>query len=114
VAPFADLPAKAWKLITIREDQVRQTLHSGVRPPVVGRSLNPYGNRQYPVRRKGLIRFTGLGGTTPYVLARLCVTGQFDGRIAAIRVLTAFNYSGGSPRSDCSGGKPPSPSSPKP
>ncbi len=39
------------------------------------------------LKAEGLIRFTGLGGTTPYVLARLCATGQFD------VVLTAFNYS---------------------
>jgi aryl-alcohol dehydrogenase-like predicted oxidoreductase len=39
------------------------------------------------LRTEGLVRFTGLGGTTPYVLARICATGQFD------VVLTAFNYS---------------------
>ena len=39
------------------------------------------------LRAEGLIRFTGLGGTTPYPLARICATGQFD------VVLTAFNYS---------------------
>jgi aryl-alcohol dehydrogenase-like predicted oxidoreductase len=39
------------------------------------------------LKAEGLIRFTGLGGTTPYVLARLCATRQFD------VVLTAFNYS---------------------
>ncbi len=39
------------------------------------------------LKQEGLIRFTGLGGTTPYVLARICATGQYD------VVLTAFNYS---------------------
>ena len=39
------------------------------------------------LRAEGLVRFTGLGGTTPYILARICATGQFD------VVLTAFNYS---------------------
>jgi aryl-alcohol dehydrogenase-like predicted oxidoreductase len=39
------------------------------------------------IKAEGLIRFTGLGGTTPYILARICDTGQFD------VVLTAFNYS---------------------
>ncbi len=39
------------------------------------------------LKSEGLIRFTGLGGTTPYILARICETGQFD------VVLTAFNYS---------------------
>jgi aryl-alcohol dehydrogenase-like predicted oxidoreductase len=39
------------------------------------------------LKAEGLIRFTGLGGTTPYVLARICATGQFE------VVLTAFNYS---------------------
>jgi len=39
------------------------------------------------LRAEGLVRFTGLGGTTPYILARTCATGQFD------VVLTAFNYS---------------------
>jgi aryl-alcohol dehydrogenase-like predicted oxidoreductase len=39
------------------------------------------------LKAEGLIRFTGLGGTTPYPLARICATGQFD------VVLTAFNYS---------------------
>jgi aryl-alcohol dehydrogenase-like predicted oxidoreductase len=39
------------------------------------------------LKAEGLVRFTGLGGTTPYILARLCATGQFD------VVLTAFNYS---------------------
>lgn len=39
------------------------------------------------LKREGFIRFTGLGGTTPYILARICATGQYD------MVLTAFNYS---------------------
>ena len=39
------------------------------------------------LKREGVIRFTGLGGTTAYQLARLVGTGKFD------VVLTAFNYS---------------------
>lgn len=39
------------------------------------------------LREAGVIRFTGLGGTTAYRLAELCATGLFD------VVLTAFNYS---------------------
>lgn len=39
------------------------------------------------LKAEGLIRFTGLGGTTPYILARICATGQYD------VVLTAFNCS---------------------
>jgi aryl-alcohol dehydrogenase-like predicted oxidoreductase len=39
------------------------------------------------LKEEGLIRFTGLGGTTAYELARIVATGQFD------VVLTAFNYS---------------------
>jgi aryl-alcohol dehydrogenase-like predicted oxidoreductase len=39
------------------------------------------------LKAEGLIRFTGLGGTTPYPLAHICASGQFD------VVLTAFNYS---------------------
>jgi len=39
------------------------------------------------LKAEGLIRFTGLGGTTPYIMARICATGQYD------VVLTAFNYS---------------------
>jgi len=39
------------------------------------------------LKSEGLIRFTGLGGTTAYVLASICATGQYD------VVLTAFNYS---------------------
>jgi aryl-alcohol dehydrogenase-like predicted oxidoreductase len=47
------------------------------------------------LRAEGLVRFTGLGGTTPYILAPICATGQFD------VVVTAFNYSllGGRSRS---------------
>jgi len=39
------------------------------------------------LKAEGIIRFTGLGGTTAYELARLVRTGLFD------VVLTAFNYS---------------------
>ncbi len=39
------------------------------------------------LKREGLIRFTGLGGTTAYEMANLIETGRFD------VVLTAFNYS---------------------
>ncbi|MHC4716904.1 MAG: aldo/keto reductase [Planctomycetota bacterium] len=39
------------------------------------------------LKSEGLIRYTGLGGTTAYELARLMRTGKFD------VVLTAFNYS---------------------
>jgi aryl-alcohol dehydrogenase-like predicted oxidoreductase len=39
------------------------------------------------LKAQGLVRFTGLGGTTPYILSAICATGQFD------VVLTAFNYS---------------------
>lgn len=39
------------------------------------------------LKEEGLVRFTGLGGTTAYILARICATGQFD------VVLTAFNIS---------------------
>jgi len=39
------------------------------------------------LKHKGVIRFTGLGGTTAYELPRIMRTGQFD------VVLTAFNYS---------------------
>jgi len=39
------------------------------------------------LKAEGIIRFTGLGGTTAYGLARLIRTGHFD------VVLTAFNYS---------------------
>lgn len=38
------------------------------------------------LKREGLVRYTGLGGTTPYILANICATGQYD------VVLTAFNY----------------------
>lgn len=39
------------------------------------------------LKAEGVIRFTGLGGTTAYELPRLIRTGKFD------VVLTAFNYS---------------------
>ena len=39
------------------------------------------------LKQKGIIRYTGLGGTTAYELARIMDTGKFD------VVLTAFNYS---------------------
>lgn len=39
------------------------------------------------LRQEGFFRFSGLGGTTPYIMPRICATGQFD------VVLTAFNYS---------------------
>jgi len=39
------------------------------------------------LKKEGVIRYTGLGGTTAYELAHLCRSGKFD------VVLTAFNYS---------------------
>ena len=39
------------------------------------------------LKSEGLIRFTGLGGTTAYTLAQIIATGAYD------VVLTAFNYS---------------------
>ena len=39
------------------------------------------------LKKQGLVRWTGLGGTTAYQLARIMKTGTFD------VVLTAFNYS---------------------
>jgi aryl-alcohol dehydrogenase-like predicted oxidoreductase len=39
------------------------------------------------LKRQGVIRYTGLGGTTTYEMARIIRTGRFD------VVLTAFNYS---------------------
>ena len=39
------------------------------------------------LKEEGLIRFTGLGGTTTCEMAHLCASGKFD------VVLTAFNYS---------------------
>jgi aryl-alcohol dehydrogenase-like predicted oxidoreductase len=39
------------------------------------------------LKAEGLIRFTGLGGTTAYELARIVATGRYD------VVLSAFNYS---------------------
>ncbi len=38
------------------------------------------------LKEQGVIRFTGLGGTTAYAMARVMATGRFD------VVLTAFNY----------------------
>ena len=39
------------------------------------------------LKKEGIIRYTGLGGTTTSVMAHLCRSGKFD------VVLTAFNYS---------------------
>ena len=39
------------------------------------------------LKSEGIIRFTGLGGTTAYTLAHIVSTGEYD------VVLTAFNYS---------------------
>ena len=39
------------------------------------------------LKKEGLIKYSGLGGTTAYELARIIKTGKFD------VVLTAFNYS---------------------
>jgi aryl-alcohol dehydrogenase-like predicted oxidoreductase len=39
------------------------------------------------LKGEGIVRFTGLGGTTAYTLARIIATGEYD------VVLTAFNYS---------------------
>ena len=39
------------------------------------------------LKKSGVIRYTGLGGTSAYQMARLVRTGKFD------VVLTAFNYS---------------------
>jgi aryl-alcohol dehydrogenase-like predicted oxidoreductase len=39
------------------------------------------------LKAEGVIRFTGLGGTTAYELAHIIATGEYD------VVLTAFNYS---------------------
>ena len=39
------------------------------------------------LKRQGIIRYTGLGGTTAYEMARIMRTGRFD------VVLTAYNYS---------------------
>jgi aryl-alcohol dehydrogenase-like predicted oxidoreductase len=39
------------------------------------------------LKKEGIIRFTGVGGTTAYELARVVRTGRFD------VVLTAYNYS---------------------
>lgn len=39
------------------------------------------------LKTRGLIRYTGIGGTTAHELARICDSGKFD------VVLTAYNYS---------------------
>ena len=39
------------------------------------------------LKQAGVVRFTGIGGTTAYTMAHLIATGRFD------VVLTAFNYS---------------------
>jgi aryl-alcohol dehydrogenase-like predicted oxidoreductase len=39
------------------------------------------------LKREGIVRYTGLGGTTAYTLAHIIATGAYD------VVLTAFNYS---------------------
>jgi aryl-alcohol dehydrogenase-like predicted oxidoreductase len=39
------------------------------------------------LKGEGIVRFTGLGGTTAYTLAHIIATGEYD------VVLTAFNYS---------------------
>ena len=39
------------------------------------------------LKAEGIVRFTGLGGTTAYTLPRIIATGEYD------VVLTAFNYS---------------------
>jgi len=39
------------------------------------------------LKQEGIIRFSGLGGTTAYALAHIIATGEYD------VVLTAFNYS---------------------
>lgn len=39
------------------------------------------------LKKSGVVRYTGIGGTTAYAMARLIRTGKFD------VVLTAFNYS---------------------
>jgi aryl-alcohol dehydrogenase-like predicted oxidoreductase len=39
------------------------------------------------LKGEGIVRFTGLGGTTAYTLAHILATGEYD------VVLTAFNYS---------------------
>jgi aryl-alcohol dehydrogenase-like predicted oxidoreductase len=39
------------------------------------------------LKREGIVRYSGIGGTTAYILADLIRTGRFD------VVLTAFNYS---------------------
>ncbi len=51
------------------------------------RAEGPVTELMSELKQEGLIRFTGIGGTTVYELARLAATGFFD------VVLTTFNYS---------------------
>ncbi len=51
------------------------------------RAEGPVTELMSELKQEGLIRFTGLGGTTVYELSRLAATGFFD------IVLTTFNYS---------------------
>jgi aryl-alcohol dehydrogenase-like predicted oxidoreductase len=44
-------------------------------------------DRLAELKSQGMVRFTGLGGTTAYELAHIVATGEYD------VVLTAFNYS---------------------
>lgn len=52
-----------------------------------GRFEGPVRELLEELKQEGLIRWTGLGGTTAYELSRIMATGAFD------VVLTAFNYS---------------------
>jgi len=47
----------------------------------------PVMNLLQDLKRQGIVRFIGLGGTTAYLLPHIIRTGRFD------VVLTAFNYS---------------------
>ena len=49
--------------------------------------IGPVREAMEDLKKRGVIRFTGLGGTTAYELGRIVDTGIFD------VVLTAFNYS---------------------
>ncbi len=51
------------------------------------RAIGPVAELMSELKEEGLIRFTGIGGTTVYELARLAASGAFD------IVLTTFNYS---------------------
>jgi len=51
------------------------------------RFLGPVTELLAELKEEGLIRFTGLGGTTAYELPQIMATGMYD------VVLTAFNYS---------------------